>query len=57
MIGYGINAISPKLAGKLQVSMTIIKLVPLLLMAVVGIIVGAVNGTTANVLDYVNTPE
>ena len=39
-----------------QVSMTI-KLVPLLLMAVVGIIVGAVNGTTANVLDYVNTPE
>ena len=42
MIGYGINAISPKLAGKLQVSMTIIKLVPLLLMAVVGIIVGAV---------------
>ncbi len=57
MIGYGINTLSPKLAGKLQVSMTVIKLVPLILMAVVGIIVGLSNGTTAAVLDYVNTPE
>ena len=57
MLGYGINMLSPKLAGKLQVSMTVIKLVPLLLMAVVGIIVGLSNGSTANVLNYVNTPE
>ena len=57
MIGYGINTLSPKLAGKLQVSMTVIKLVPLILMAVVGIIVGLSNGTTATVIDYVNTPE
>ncbi|MDO5446011.1 MAG: APC family permease [Eubacteriales bacterium] len=57
MLGYGINMISPKLAGKLQVSMTVIKLVPLCLMAVVGIIVGLSNGSTATVLDYVNTAE
>lgn len=51
MIGYGINALSPKLAGKLQVSMTVIKLIPLLLMAVVGTIVGLANGTTMTVLN------
>lgn len=50
MLGYGINALSPKLAGKLQVSMTVIKLIPLLLMGVVGTIVGLSNGTTAAVL-------
>lgn len=57
IIGYGINAISPKLAGKLQVSMTVIKLIPLLLMGIVGIIVGFSTGATQNVLNYVNTPE
>ena len=57
IIGYGINAISPKLAGKLQVSMTVIKLIPLLLMGIVGIIVGFSTGATQNVLNYVNSPE
>ena len=37
---YAISFLSPKLAGKLQVSETIIKLIPLLLMAVVGTIYG-----------------
>lgn len=37
---YALNALSPKLAGKFQVSTTFIKLVPLLLMAVVGTIYG-----------------
>ena len=45
---YAVNALSPKLGGKLQVSTTIIKLIPLFLMAVVGIIVGLANGTLAN---------
>ena len=57
MLGFGINALSPKLAGKLQVSMTVIKLIPLLLMGIVGTIIGLCNGTTAEVLNYVNTPE
>ena len=37
---FVINVFSPKLAGKLQVSATFIKLTPLILMAVVGIIYG-----------------
>lgn len=37
---FAINALSPKLAGKLQVSTTVIKLIPLLLMAVVGTVYG-----------------
>lgn len=45
---YAVNALSPKLAGKLQVSTTIIKLIPLFLMAIVGIVVGLANGTLAN---------
>ncbi len=42
-----VNAVSPKFAGKLQVSTTVIKLVPLTLMAVVGIVVGLNNGQLA----------
>ena len=56
MLGYGINALSPRLAGRLQVGMTVIKLIPLVLMGIVGTIVGIVNGTTLEVLDFVNTP-
>ncbi len=41
---YALNALSPKLAGKFQVSTTIIKLIPLALMAVFGTIVGLSNG-------------
>ena len=55
MIAYGINILSPKLAGKLQVSMTVIKLIPLILMGVAGTIAGIANGSTATVLNFVNT--
>ena len=44
---YTINALSPKLAGKIQTTTTVIKLIPLALMAVVGIIYGLMNGMTA----------
>ena len=57
MLGYGINALSPKLAGKMQVGMTVIKLIPLVVMGIVGTIAGLVNGTTQQVLDFVNTAE
>jgi len=43
---YAVNALSPKLAGKLQVSTTVIKMIPLALMAVVGLIYGLANGIT-----------
>ena len=42
---YAINALSPKFAGKFQVGSTIIKLIPISLMAIIGSIVGLVNGT------------
>ena len=37
---YVVNALSPKLAGKFQTTTTVIKLIPLGLMAVVGVLVG-----------------
>ena len=43
---YALNSLSPKLAGKFQVSTTFIKLVPLIIMAVVGTIAGLINGVT-----------
>ena len=43
-MSYGINALSPKLAGKFQTSTTVIKLIPLGLMAVIGVIYGLANG-------------
>ena len=41
---YAMNVLSPKLAGKFQVSTTIIKMIPLALMAIVGVIVGLISG-------------
>ncbi|MBR2377362.1 MAG: amino acid permease [Clostridia bacterium] len=48
IMAYVINALSPKIAGYFQVSTTVIKLIPLLLMAIVGVIVGLFNGNLAN---------
>lgn len=42
---YGVNALSPKAAGKVQASTTVIKLIPIGLMAVVGTICGLTSGT------------
>jgi APA family basic amino acid/polyamine antiporter len=43
---FVINYISPLIAGKFQVGTTFFKLIPLVLIAIVGIIVGLINGTT-----------
>lgn len=45
---YTMNALSPKIAGKFQISATVIKLIPIVLMAVIGTIAGLVNGTLTN---------
>ena len=50
---YTINALSPKLAGKFQISATVIKLIPIILMAVIGTIAGFANGTLTN--NFTNT--
>ncbi len=44
VLSYGINALSPIIAGKFQVTTTVIKLIPLLLMAVIGTAVGLKSG-------------
>lgn len=53
---FAMNALSPVLAGKFQVSTTIIKLIPLVLMAVVGTIVGLHNGMTVRNFTTIVTP-
>lgn len=56
---YAINALSPVLAGKFQVTTTAIKMIPLALMAVVGTVVGLGSGMTVRnfttVVTEVNT--
>ncbi|MFA7636437.1 MAG: amino acid permease [Monoglobales bacterium] len=52
-LSYGMNALSPVLAGKFQVSTTVIKLIPLVLMAVVGTVYGLIftpDGASAPLL-------
>lgn len=60
---YALNVLSPKKGGKLQTSTTIIKLIPLSLMAVVGLVYGLATGTlqenmttTAKVADVSANP-
>ncbi len=60
---YAVNALSPKLAGKFQTSTTVVKLIPLGLMAVVGILYGLSSGmlsqnfkTTAQVAQVAENP-
>ncbi len=45
-IFYVLNQLAPRISGKVQVSATVIKLTPLLVMAVVGLVVGLVTGNT-----------
>lgn len=43
LLSLVINALAPKIAEKVQISTTIIKLIPLALMAIVGLIYGLIN--------------
>lgn len=45
---YTVNALSPRLAGKFQICATVIKLIPIVLMAIIGTVVGLANGTLTN---------
>lgn len=44
ILSFVVNTLSPRLAGKFQVSTTVIKLIPLFLMAIVGTIAGMHSG-------------
>lgn len=54
---YAVNALSPKLAGKFQTTTTVIKMIPLILMAVAGIVSGLFSPTHLLVSNFsaVNT--
>ena len=54
-LSYALNALSPKLAGKFQVSCTVAKMIPLGLMAVVGTIMGLRTGQMAENIATMNT--
>ncbi len=52
---FAMNALSPIFAGKFQISATVIKLIPISLMAIVGTVVGLSNGTlTGNFTNVVS---
>ena len=46
LLSFVLNVVAPRISGKFQVSTTVIKLIPLVIMAVAGTIVGLVNGQT-----------
>ncbi|MDO5564699.1 MAG: APC family permease [Eubacteriales bacterium] len=46
VFNFGLNCLSPKIAGVFQISTTIIKLVPLAIMGIVGTIIGLTSGLT-----------
>ena len=45
-LSFLLNIVSPRISGRFQVSTTFIKLIPLLVMAIVGTVVGISNGQT-----------
>ena len=51
---YALNVLSPRLAGKFQVSTTVIKLIPLAAIVLVGTTVGLINGGTTEAFTVVS---
>lgn len=52
VLAYFVNAIAPTVAGRFQISSTAVKLVPIAFIAVVGSIIGLVNGTLVTNFDF-----
>lgn len=48
VISFLINVFGPKIAGKFQVSTMIMKLIPIFVIAIIGTIIGLINGGTYN---------
>lgn len=55
IFSFVLNTVSPKIAGYYQVSTTTIKLIPIFIIAVIGTIVGIVNGNTKEAFTSVGT--
>lgn len=52
VLAYVLNILAPKLAGKFQVASTVIKMIPLVIMALVGVVVGLFNGKLGDAFAY-----
>lgn len=57
ILAFFVNTIAPKIAGKFQISSTIIKLIPIVFIAVVGTVIGLVNGSLGANFEYFKLPE
>ncbi len=64
ILAYFINSITPRLAGRFQISSTAVKLIPIVFIAIVGAIIGLANGslvqnfnTAAVDLEGITLPE
>ena len=57
VIIFAMNELAPKLSERFHVSCTIIKVIPLITMAVIGTISGLINGTTVANVGVVYTPQ
>ncbi len=53
ILAYFLNTMSPKLAGKFQISTTVIKMVPIAFIAIVGTVIGLINGGLAENFTHV----
>ena len=51
------NLYAPLIASKIQISTTIIKLIPLLLMGIGGLVIGLVKGTLATNFNYITSTQ
>ena len=54
ILAYFVNTLAPGIAGKFQISSTIVKLIPIAIIAIVGTIIGLVNGTLAENFSFVS---
>ena len=54
IVFYFLNVIAPKIAGKFQVSTTVVKLVPIFFIAIVGTLIGIFNGNLVSSFSFVN---
>lgn len=54
---YFINAVAPKIAGKVQVSSTVIKMSVIFFIALVGTVIGLVNGTLGESFSFEATAD
>ena len=48
VLAYFVNTLAPKIAGKFQISSTVVKLIPIALIAIIGTVIGLVNGNLSD---------